>query len=51
MESAVNAAALCVNFYEQAEDSAVRFSVIVARCKNEWIFCRHRERDTWECPG
>ena len=29
----------------------LRFAVIVARMEGKWIFCRHRERDTWEIPG
>lgn len=27
------------------------FAVIAARYNGNWIFCRHRERDTWEIPG
>lgn len=29
----------------------LRFAVIAARQGNQWVFCRHRERDTWEIPG
>ena len=25
--------------------------VIVSRYKNKWVFCKHRERNTWEMPG
>ncbi len=25
--------------------------VIVSRYKNQWIFCKHKDRDTWEIPG
>lgn len=32
-------------------DDALSFVVIAARCGAEWVFCRHRERTTWECPG
>lgn len=32
-------------------DAALTFVVVAARCAKEWVFCRHRERSTWECPG
>lgn len=25
--------------------------VIVSRYKNKWVFCKHKERTTWEIPG
>ena len=25
--------------------------VCVARYQNKWIFCKHKQRDTWELPG
>lgn len=40
-----------VKFYEQVEDHLLRFAVIVARHKGQWVFCKHRERDTYELPG
>ena len=40
-----------VNFYEQVDDKRLRFAVIVARHKGKWVFCKHRERDTYELPG
>ena len=40
-----------VRFYEAAEDSRLRFAVILARFKGKWVFCRHRERTTLEIPG
>lgn len=27
------------------------FSVIAARYRGRWIFCRHKKRSTWEIPG
>ena len=35
----------------EADDAVMGFSVVAARHKGKWIFCRHRERDTWELPG
>lgn len=29
----------------------LQFAVIVSRLNGQWLFCRHKERDTWECPG
>lgn len=35
----------------EIEDSLLHFAVIAARYQNKWVFCRHKERDTWEIPG
>lgn len=42
-----------VNFYEQPEieDNLLSFAVIIARTAGRWVFCKHRERDTYEVPG
>lgn len=40
-----------VNFYEEVSDQCLRFAVIIARCNGKWVFCKHRERDTYELPG
>ncbi len=40
-----------VNFYEQVEDGLLQFAVIVARHGGKWVFCKHRERQTYELPG
>jgi 8-oxo-dGTP diphosphatase len=29
----------------------LRYVVIGAKYKNQWLFVRHRERETWEIPG
>lgn len=36
---------------EQIDDETIKFAVIAARYRDKWIFCRHRERATWELPG
>lgn len=33
------------------EDSLFRYAVIVSRYHGKWIYCKHKERDTWEIPG
>ena len=42
-----------VNFYQQSDigDSLLEFAVIAARYEDKWVFCRHKERSTWEIPG
>jgi 8-oxo-dGTP diphosphatase len=42
---------LQVNFYETIEDSLLEFAVIVSKYKGKWVFCKHRNRDTYEVPG
>lgn len=42
---------LKVNFYEQADDSLLKFAVIVSKHNGKWVFCKHKERSTYECPG
>ncbi len=36
---------------EQVDDSLLKFAVIAAVYKGKWIFCRHKERSTYEIPG
>ncbi len=40
-----------VDFYDEIEDSLLEFAVIIARTEGKWVFCKHRERDTYEVPG
>lgn len=40
-----------VKFYDTAEDELLKFAVIITKTKNKYVFCKHRERDTWEIPG
>lgn len=40
-----------VNFYDSADDSKLKFAVIISRHKNKWVFVKHRNRSTFECPG
>ena len=40
-----------VNFYEQVTDELLKFAVIIARTDGKWVFCKHKERDTYEVPG
>ena len=40
-----------VNFYDHVEDPLLKFAVIVSVTNGKLIFCKHRERDTFEIPG
>lgn len=40
-----------VNFYEAVEDKLLKFAVIIAKTKGQYVFCKHKERDTLEVPG
>ena len=40
-----------VNFYEEVDDELLKFAVIAARIDGKWVFCKHRERNTYEIPG
>lgn len=40
-----------VKFYDSTDDSLLKFAVIVAKSGGKWVFCKHKERDTYECPG
>lgn len=40
-----------VRFYDTAEDELLAFAVILSRAQDRYVFCKHRERDTWEIPG
>ncbi len=42
---------MTVKFYDNAKDSLIRFSVIVSRYNGKWVFCKHRDRNTYEVPG
>lgn len=40
-----------VKFYERIEDELLKFAVIISKTQNKYIFCKHKDRDTWEVPG
>lgn len=40
-----------VKFYDEVEDSLLKFAVIISKYEGKWVFCKHRERDTYEAPG
>lgn len=40
-----------VKFYDSVEDDLLKFAVIISKTNGKWVFCKHRERDTYEVPG
>ena len=40
-----------VKFYENISDELLKFAVIISKHKGKWVFCKHKERDTYEVPG
>lgn len=40
-----------VNFYDKVDDILLKFAVIIAKTQDRYVFCKHRERNTWEVPG
>ncbi|MDE7283210.1 MAG: NUDIX domain-containing protein [Lachnospiraceae bacterium] len=40
-----------VKFYDEVDDSLLKFAVILSKSRGKWVFCKHRERDTYEAPG
>ncbi|MCI5873484.1 MAG: NUDIX domain-containing protein [Clostridiales bacterium] len=40
-----------VRFYDSVNDDLLKFAVIIARTGGKWVFCKHKERDTYEVPG
>ena len=42
-----------VRFYdkEKVDDALLRFAVIIARSNGKWVFCKHKDRSTYEIPG
>ena len=35
----------------EVADDRLTYVVIAARYQDHWVFCRHKDRDTWELPG
>ena len=40
-----------VKFYDSIDDKFLKFAVIISKTNGKWIFCKHKERDTYEVPG
>ena len=40
-----------IRFMEKAEDRLVVYALIPCTHQGQWVWCKHRGRDTWEFPG
>lgn len=40
-----------VNFYDKVDDDLLKFAVIISKSNGKWVFCKHKERETYEIPG
>ena len=40
-----------VKFYEDVSDELLKFAVIISKTNGKWVFCKHKERETYEVPG
>lgn len=40
-----------VKFYDSVSDELLKFAVIISKTNGKWVFCKHKERDTYEVPG
>lgn len=40
-----------VKFYNTINDELLKFAVIISQSNGKWVFCKHKERDTYEVPG
>ena len=40
-----------VKFYDSVDDALLKFAVIISKTGDKWVFCKHKERDTYEVPG
>lgn len=40
-----------VNFLDNVDDNLLKFAVVISKTNGKWVFCKHKERDTYEIPG
>lgn len=40
-----------IKFYEQVNEELLKFAVIISRTEDKWVFCKYKERETYEVPG
>lgn len=40
-----------VKFYDTVNDELLKFAVIISQSNGKWVFCKHKDRDTYEVPG
>lgn len=40
-----------IKFYDHVPDDLLKFAVIISKTNGKWVFCKHRDRNTYEVPG
>ena len=40
-----------VKFHDNVSDELLKFAVIISKTNGKWVFCKHKERETYEVPG
>ena len=40
-----------IRFYDTIDDEKLKFAVIISKKDGKWVFCKHRDRNTYEIPG
>ena len=40
-----------VKFRDNVSDELLKFAVIISKTNGKWVFCKHKERETYEVPG
>lgn len=51
METIKTKPILTVKFYDAVDEEKLKFAVIISKVEDKWVFCKHKERDTYEVPG
>ena len=42
---------ICFYDISEIDDELLKYAVIVSRYNGKWVYCKHRDRITWEIPG
>ena len=42
---------MLLEFYNKIDDKLLSFAVIASKSGNDWVFCKHKNRSTYEFPG
>ncbi|EDS07424.1 hypothetical protein CLOSCI_01523 [[Clostridium] scindens ATCC 35704] len=40
-----------MKLYDTVDDALLKFAVIISKSNGKWVFCKHKERDTFEVHG
>jgi len=40
-----------ISMYDSTDNCKLILVDIIAKCRGQWVLCKKKSRDTWECPG